>query len=190
MTLRCILAILTAAALSACGEIQHQSGPVDSSAALRAGLSRPTALRGWIGHAMQSQVATALAAGHRSFTIDSRGGELDPALEIGRLIKFNAGSLEVDGACMSACVSALMMVPDRRARPGADVRLHRAAAPDGGPKTVARIGGLVIPIDAAQYGAAIYRKLGVPQDLIERDTADFTLRRLSPADLVRMGVQQ
>lgn len=150
---------------------------------------RAYALQGWIGPPMAHRAAAALAAGHRRFTIDSRGGEVDAALEIGRLIKMHDGRLQVAAACMSACIMTLMIVPNRHAGRDADLRLHRAADFNGGNSSLLRLGDKVVAIDAAVYGATIYRALGVPADLVERDTAGVNTRRLSGKDLERMGVR-
>jgi len=59
--------------------------------------------------------------------IDSRGGDWDAAMKIGRLLRKNSAEISVDKNeyCLSACVMVLAGAPIRVLMPGAKVGIHR-----------------------------------------------------------------
>ena len=178
---RLVVAAVLALSAAACA-----AGPCPASSKS----DSATALRGPIGAPLVAQARQALALGQHRFTIQSLGGSVEDAVALGHALRAAGARLEVDGVCWSACVHALLLVDDRHAGPGVDVRLHRAAAAGGGDLAPWRLDdGAIIQISTAAFGAALYRQLGVPADLVTRDTAGLNMRRLAPADLARMGLQ-
>jgi len=59
--------------------------------------------------------------------IDTHGGSLYAALEMGRLLREESASISVGShaQCSSACVFVLMGAPERRVAPGARIGIHR-----------------------------------------------------------------
>ena len=92
----------------------------------------PTELRGTVGAAMSRQVATALAGGERTFTINSStGGYVMSAALITGLLNGAGASLTVDGVCYSACAMLFVGTVNKHVGSDADVQIHGAYWRDG-----------------------------------------------------------
>src|SRR3982750_3866934 len=71
----------------------------------------PVALRGRIDQTMVQQVQSALAEGHRDFTIDSsHGGYFLSAAVMAAMLRGEGASLTATGRCWSACALLLFAV--------------------------------------------------------------------------------
>jgi len=140
--------------------------------------SPQVALRGRIDATMVEQVASALAQGHRDFTIDSsNGGYVFSAAIISGLLRGRGASLTATGRCWSACTLVLFGVERKRATAEADIRIHGAAYADG------RSG------DApAQAAVQFMIANGVPRALAEQHGWGINLYRLTPSDLASAGI--
>lgn len=117
--------------------------------------------------------------------LDSPGGELFSALEIGRLLRDERAAVQIrDGAsCVSACVFVLMGATERDLDAGARVAIHRPSL-----GTSERDDAMVEAMSAqlVQYA----QQMNVARDLVDdmmRIPAD-RLRWLRPSDLVAYGL--
>lgn len=151
-------------------------GAIDASrlALLRHALER----RADAQNALQREVALRV-------DLDSPGGELFSALEIGRLLRDEQASVQIrDGAsCVSACVFVLMGATERDLDAGARVAIHRPSL-----GTSDRDDALVEAMSAqlVQYA----QQMNVARDLVDdmmRIPAD-RLRWLQPAELAAYGL--
>lgn len=116
--------------------------------------------------------------------LDSPGGALFPALEIGRLLREERASVRVrDGAsCVSACVFALMGATERDVDAGAGIAIHRPSL--GSEKDDATVDAMSAQL--VQYAQQMNVARGLVDDMM-RIPAD-RLRWLRPADLVAYGL--
>jgi ATP-dependent protease ClpP protease subunit len=153
-------------------------GAIDASSLelLRHALKRRADAR----NALQREVALRI-------DLDSPGGELFSALEIGRVLRAERASVRVrDGAsCVSACVFVLMGATERDLDGGARVAIHRPSLDD--PKPTG--GDAIVEAMSAQL-VAYAQQMNVPRRIIDdmmRIPAD-QLRWLRPSELAAYGV--
>jgi hypothetical protein len=117
--------------------------------------------------------------------LDSPGGELFSALEIGRLLRDERASVRVrDGAsCVSACVFVLMGATARDFEKGARVAIHRPSLATS-ERDDATVGAMSAQL--VQYARQMNVAPGLVDDMMQIP-AD-RLRWLRPADLVAYGL--
>jgi hypothetical protein len=100
-----------------------------SCAAMDGGEPGTVMLRGRIDTAMVAKATQAVEAGHRNFTIDSRGGYLISSMALASVLKNS--TLTASGHCLSGCAMVLAAVPDRHVEPGTAVAFHDAGTAEG-----------------------------------------------------------
>jgi hypothetical protein len=161
--------------LPACVFTLELRGRIDASRipAIEQALRRRTA----VGHALDRRVDLHV-------DVDSRGGEVFAALEIGRLLRRERASISVgrDASCISACVFLLMGAVDRSIERGAHLAIHRPSLGDAGRS------GLV---DEMAAGIALYAdEMNVPRAFVDdiMSMPAGTLKVLKRADLARYGI--
>jgi ATP-dependent protease ClpP protease subunit len=116
--------------------------------------------------------------------VDTRGGEIFAAMEIGRLLRRELAAVHVAAGaeCSSACVFVLMGAPLRSVAPGARVGIHRPTL------GVAGSGALEEPLRAQ---AALYaEEMNVSDGIIDgmMSVRGRRLRYLTAADLAAYGI--
>jgi ATP-dependent protease ClpP protease subunit len=116
--------------------------------------------------------------------IDSEGGEMYPAMEIGRILRTEQASLTVarGSQCISACVLVLMGATDRTVDVGARVGIHRPSFREAGKD------GL---IDAMEDSIAAYADRMTGQHRIVDDMMlipSDQVHLLTPADFTGYGI--
>lgn len=115
--------------------------------------------------------------------VDSAGGEVFAALEIGRALRAEGASIAVapDASCLSACVFVLMGARERRIAPGARVGIHRPSVDADRPALAAALSGAL----------ALYAdEMDVPRGIVDAmmSVPPDRMRELGPAALARYGL--
>lgn len=115
-----------------------------------------------IEQALRRRDATARALGRDvslEVDVDSRGGEVFAAMEIGRLLRRGRASLAIgEGAwCVSACVFALMGAVEARVADGARIGIHRPSLgePDRDALVESMTGPLALYADEMRVSRAL-----------------------------------
>ena len=171
------LALLAALALAACGPTPDLSSADDVYSRI-ASERDAVELRGRIDLDMAGTVNTALAAGHRDFTINSsHGGGVLAAVLMANALRGSDSHITVNGECYSACALLVIGVKEKYATAGADIRLHGAR----------RQG--VIDERPAQAAADYMIANGVPADLALGRGTGINLYRLTLTDMAAVGIQ-
>jgi hypothetical protein len=116
--------------------------------------------------------------------IDSQGGQVFAAMEIGRILRSAAASIVVaNGAsCVSACVFVLMGAPERSVADGARIGIHRPALAAAGSAALVDAMSAAIASYAEQMQvsrAIIADMMAIPAD---------HMRLLTSAELDRYGI--
>jgi hypothetical protein len=124
--------------------------------------------------------------------VDSQGGEVFAALEIGRILREERASISVrsGASCISSCVLVLMGAVERNVSEAARLGIHRpslGASWRGGQKEA----GEDATVDAMAAQLALYaEQMNVPRKIVDEMMsipADH-LRRLRPSDLAAYGI--
>jgi ATP-dependent protease ClpP protease subunit len=126
--------------------------------------------------------------------VDSRGGELFAAMEIGRILRDERASIAVrNGAsCISSCVLLLMGAVERNVSGGARLGIHRpslGASARGGPKEA----GEDAIVDAMAAQLALYaQQMNVPRRIVDEmmSIPADRLRSLRPSELAGYGISR
>jgi hypothetical protein len=124
--------------------------------------------------------------------VDSQGGEVFAALEIGRILREERASISVrsGASCISSCVLLLMGAVERNVSEAARLGIHRpslGASARGGPKET----GEDAIVDAMAAQLALYaEQMNVPRKIVDEMMsipADH-LRLLRPSELAGYGI--
>ena len=180
-----------------CGEA---SGP---RAAAPAACAFTVKLRGVIDGSRLQLVQQALArrdavrrALHREVgfhvDVDSRGGEIFAALEIGRILRAERASISVgNGAsCISACVFLLMGAIERRISGDARLGIHRPSLGASGPGGPTQASENEI-LDAMSEALVLYaQQMNVPRRIVDESMSvpPDRVERLRASDLAGYGI--
>ena len=124
--------------------------------------------------------------------VDSQGGEVFAALEIGRILREERASISVrNGAsCISSCVFLLMGAVERNVSEGARLGIHRpslGASWRGGQKEA----GEDATVDAMAAQLALYaEQMNVPRKIVDEmmSIPADQLRLLRPSELAGYGI--
>ena len=180
-----------------CGQA-HRSPDVDSATCVFT-----VKLRGVIDRSRLQLIRRALErrdAAHRTLhrdialriDVDSQGGEVFAALEIGRILREERASITVrDGAsCISSCVFLLMGAVERNVSDGARLGIHRPSL--GAPGRVGpRKAGEDAVVDALADQLALYaQQMNVPRAIVDEmmSIPAHRLRLLRSSDLAGYGI--
>ena len=116
--------------------------------------------------------------------VDTPGGEVFAAMEIGRLLRREAASIRIGAgaSCISACVFVLMGATQRSVAPGARIGIHRPTLEDGGQDALVE----AMSQQFVRYAA----QMEVPRAIVDDMMAipAKRVRHLTPADLARYGI--
>jgi ATP-dependent protease ClpP protease subunit len=116
--------------------------------------------------------------------VDSQGGQVFAAMEIGRMLRSAAASISVarGASCVSACVFVLMGAPERSIADGAHIGIHRPAFGDAGSEALVDAMSASIVFYAEQMHvsrAIVSDMMKIPAD---------RMRFLTIAELDRYGI--
>jgi len=116
--------------------------------------------------------------------VDTHGGELFSALEIGRILRRESAAIYIGprAQCSSACVFVLMGAPDRRIAPSARIGIHRPSLGANEREAI---------VDAMIPQLVLYAdKMGVPRRIIDDMVLISTeyFRYLSARELADYGI--
>lgn len=116
--------------------------------------------------------------------LDSRGGQVFAAMEIGRLLRREAVSSSVakGASCVSACVFVLMGAPERSVADGAHIGIHRPALGDAASDTL--VDAMAAPM--VSYAQQMHASPAIVADMMAIP-ADH-MRFLTIAELAGYGI--
>lgn len=124
--------------------------------------------------------------------VDSPGGEIFSALEIGRMLRDERGSVSVGkgASCVSSCVFLLMGSTERHVSPEARLGIHRPSLrgrPRGGPDQASEEAVVAAMTDQLVSYA---REMGVGREIVDAlmSVPPDRVEPLSRARLVRYGI--
>jgi hypothetical protein len=116
--------------------------------------------------------------------VDSQGGQVFAAMEIGRILRSESASISVarGASCVSACVFMLMGAPERSVADGAHIGIHRPALAAAGSAALVDAMSASIVLYAEQMHvsrAIVSDMMAIPAD---------RMRFLTIAELDRYGI--
>ena len=116
--------------------------------------------------------------------VDSQGGQIFSAMEIGRILRNDGASISVarGASCLSACVFLLMGAPSRSVSSGARIGIHRPSL--GGAESDALVAAMAAPIELYAEQTNVSRAIVADMMAIPSDR----VRLLSAAELDTYGI--
>lgn len=111
--------------------------------------------------------------------LHSKGGWLQPARNIGNLIRLKAWDTHVEHECSSACVSILLAGVKVTKTPNARIGFHTASNIFTGKRSN----------ESNAQGVLYFRHLGYSEEVGKYGTESFNLKYLTDADAVNLGIK-
>ena len=124
--------------------------------------------------------------------VDSPGGRVFAAMEIGRRLRSAGASISVGegAACVSSCVFLLMGAVERRVSDGAWVGIHRPSLRESG-RASGDNGGQDAVVDAMAEGIRLYaEQMNVPRGIVDEmmSIPSDRVKRLTRQELAEYGI--